>query len=39
MEYEGKRSFRPVNFETSYPDGVKDKVRSNWTNMGFVSPP
>ena len=35
MEYEGKTSFRGVDFERSYPAEVKEKVRSNWTAMGF----
>ncbi|KAH7110392.1 putative 3-octaprenyl-4-hydroxybenzoate carboxy-lyase [Dactylonectria estremocensis] len=35
VEYEGKRSFSGVDFERSYPQDVKDKVRSNWTAMGF----
>ncbi|KAF4990286.1 hypothetical protein FDECE_14429 [Fusarium decemcellulare] len=35
MEYEGKREFSGVDFERSYPEHVKDKVRSNWTSMGF----
>ncbi|KAF4457827.1 Carboxylyase-related [Fusarium albosuccineum] len=37
MEYEGKREFSGVDFERSYPEHVKDKVRSNWTSMGFDS--
>ncbi|UNI18394.1 Phenacrylate decarboxylase [Purpureocillium takamizusanense] len=35
MEYEGKILFSGVDFERSYPKEVKDKVRSNWTAMGF----
>ncbi|KAH8664737.1 putative 3-octaprenyl-4-hydroxybenzoate carboxy-lyase [Xylariales sp. PMI_506] len=36
MEYEGKRTFRPVSFATSYPDDVKAKVTQNWASMGFL---
>ncbi|KAM3520756.1 hypothetical protein MY4038_009299 [Beauveria bassiana] len=36
MEYEGKTSFRGCEFERSYPEEVKERVRSNWTAMGFV---
>ena len=35
MEYNGERSFSGVDFERSYPKEVRDKVRSNWTAMGF----
>ncbi|KAJ3542772.1 hypothetical protein NM208_g3913 [Fusarium decemcellulare] len=35
MEYEGKREFSGVDFERSYPEHVKDKVRSTWISMGF----
>ncbi|KAH7270913.1 putative 3-octaprenyl-4-hydroxybenzoate carboxy-lyase [Fusarium solani] len=35
MEYEGKRLFSGVDFERSYPEDVKNRVRSNWTAMGF----
>lgn len=35
MEYKGKGSFQRVDFETSYPQDVKDRVRSNWRAMGF----
>lgn len=35
MEYEGKRSFKKVNFENSYPTEVKDKVKAQWLEMGF----
>ncbi|EXL65351.1 hypothetical protein FOPG_18417 [Fusarium oxysporum f. sp. conglutinans race 2 54008] len=35
MEYMGNRGFKSVDFERSYPEEVKDKVRSNWTAMGF----
>ncbi|KAH8800275.1 putative 3-octaprenyl-4-hydroxybenzoate carboxy-lyase [Xylogone sp. PMI_703] len=36
MEYQGKRNFRHVDFESSYPEEIKTKVRANWENMGFV---
>ncbi|KAM3520428.1 hypothetical protein NHJ13051_006872 [Beauveria bassiana] len=36
MEYEGKTSFRGCEFERSYPEEVKERVRSNWTAMEFV---
>ena len=35
MEYEGKRSFKKVNFENSYPAEVKKKVKAQWLEMGF----
>ncbi|KAK8927921.1 Ferulic acid decarboxylase 1 [Metarhizium anisopliae] len=35
MEYEGKTSFRACDFERSYPEEIKERVRSNWTAMGF----
>ncbi|KAH8665332.1 putative 3-octaprenyl-4-hydroxybenzoate carboxy-lyase [Ilyonectria robusta] len=35
MEYEGRKTFSSVDFETSYPEEVKSKVRANWTAMGF----
>lgn len=35
MEYETGRPFTKVDFETSYPEGIKSKVRSRWTEMGF----
>ncbi|KAH8886570.1 putative 3-octaprenyl-4-hydroxybenzoate carboxy-lyase [Thozetella sp. PMI_491] len=38
MEYEGKRNFRVVDFENSYPEDIKKRVLSNWKSMGFVTP-
>ncbi|KIW15882.1 hypothetical protein PV08_05932 [Exophiala spinifera] len=35
VEYETGRRFRTVDFETSYPESVKDKVKSTWREMGF----
>ncbi|KAK9438222.1 Carboxylyase-related protein [Metarhizium brunneum] len=35
MEYEGKTSFSACDFERSYPEEIKERVRSNWTAMGF----
>lgn len=35
MEYEGRKTFSSVDFETSYPEEVKSKVKANWTAMGF----
>ncbi|KAK7227800.1 hypothetical protein V2G26_015803 [Clonostachys chloroleuca] len=37
MEYKGKRVFSGVDFEKSYPKEIKDKVRANWSAMGFES--
>ncbi|CAH0036140.1 unnamed protein product [Clonostachys rhizophaga] len=37
MEYKGKRAFSGVDFEKSYPKEIKDKVRANWSAMGFES--
>lgn len=39
MEYRGKRTFKGVDFETSYPEDVKARVRSSWKDMGFLTPP
>lgn len=36
MEYDNGRSFREVSFEASYPESVKHRVRSRWTEMGFA---
>ncbi|OBS17112.1 hypothetical protein FPOA_12386 [Fusarium poae] len=35
MEYEGKRTFRSVDFKSSYPREVQEKVEARWTDMGF----
>ncbi|KAL4938371.1 hypothetical protein BDV06DRAFT_226053 [Aspergillus oleicola] len=35
-EYERARDFVHVDFEHSYPEDVKERVRSNWRAMGFV---
>lgn len=34
-EYESPRNFREVNFQNSYPEGIKTRVLQNWTSMGF----
>lgn len=34
MEYEGKRTFQKVDFESSYT-AVKDRIKDNWVEMGF----
>ena len=35
MEYEGGRIFTKVDFETSYPEEVKRRVKGRWVEMGF----
>lgn len=35
MEYRGEKTFQRVDFENSYPEDVKEKVRANWHRMGF----
>jgi len=35
MEYSTGKTFKTVDFENSYPEDVKTKVRSNWKEMGF----
>lgn len=37
MEYEGKRSFRKVDFENSYPKDLQEKITARWEEMGFDS--
>ncbi|KAJ1322917.1 phenacrylate decarboxylase [Microdochium nivale] len=34
-EYQRPRDFRAVDFETSYPQHLRDKVVKNWAAMGF----
>ncbi|CAI6017477.1 unnamed protein product [Clonostachys chloroleuca] len=36
MEYTDANSFRPVNFDTSYPSSVKTKIESMWKELGFL---
>lgn len=35
MEYTDGPIFQMVDFERSFPEDIKDKVRKNWTDMGF----
>lgn len=35
MEYNGEATFQRVDFETSYPQDIKARVRANWHDMGF----
>ncbi|KAL5340310.1 3-octaprenyl-4-hydroxybenzoate carboxy-lyase-domain-containing protein [Aspergillus crustosus] len=35
-EYERERDFVHVDFEHSYPEDVKKRVRDNWNDMGFI---
>ncbi|KAM3552352.1 hypothetical protein ARSEF4850_007434 [Beauveria asiatica] len=35
MEYKGKRNFRSVDFRSSYPPALQDKIEAEWTQMGF----
>ncbi|KAK7403434.1 Ferulic acid decarboxylase 1 [Neonectria punicea] len=35
MEYDGQKGFSSVDFETSYPPEVQERVKSRWTQMGF----
>lgn len=35
MEYEGKKTFSSVDFKTSYPPEIQEKVKAHWTKMGF----
>jgi len=37
-EYEVGRPFTKVDFETSYPEDVKAKIKSSWREMGFDEP-
>lgn len=39
MEYDNGRAFREVTFESSYPENIKNTVRSRWTEMGFAKTP
>ncbi|PNP80144.1 hypothetical protein FNYG_06512 [Fusarium nygamai] len=36
IEYQGKRNFRECSFNKSYPEEIKNKVRTGWKNMGFT---
>ncbi len=35
IEYEGKRNFRSVDFRSSYPRALQDKIEAQWEQMGF----
>ncbi|KAM0421259.1 hypothetical protein ACHAPT_010981 [Fusarium lateritium] len=35
MEYNGKRDFRSVDFRSSYPRELQEKIKAEWTQMGF----
>jgi 3-polyprenyl-4-hydroxybenzoate decarboxylase len=35
MVYEVKRNFRSIDFHSSYPWGLQEKVEGGWTQMGF----
>ncbi|KIL85233.1 hypothetical protein FAVG1_11663 [Fusarium avenaceum] len=35
MEYKGERTFRSVDFKSSYPKDIQERVKSTWTDMGF----
>ncbi|KAI1027297.1 hypothetical protein LB504_008119 [Fusarium proliferatum] len=36
IEYQGKRNFRECSFNKSYPEDIKNKVRTGWEAMGFT---
>jgi UbiD family decarboxylase len=35
MEYDGNRIFRGVDFRSSYPPELQEKIEGRWTQMGF----
>jgi hypothetical protein len=35
MEYDGGRIFRSVDFRSSYPPELQEKIEGRWTEMGF----